>query len=204
MREVEARENTHALAGEIIDGLRTASLNVTKKQIASIAPLLQRIYSRIDPHPTFRVTQIVAALERGKGRLHLGISDPAKGEQTYDAGPLLSSPQLNSFAVSLFLALNLALPSLKLNLTMLDDPLQSLDALNLLGLVDVLRRFRQHRQIIVSTHESRLLGLLQRKLRPVRPGERMLTITFGEWTRLGPDFETLPTEFRSEEQVLAA
>jgi len=32
----------------------------------------------------------------------------------------------------------------------------------------------------------------------------MLTITFGEWTRLGPDFETLPTEFRSEEQVLAA
>lgn len=58
---------------------------------------------------------------------------------------------------------NLGLLSLKLDLTMLDDPLQSLNAINLLGLVDVLRSFRQHQQIIVSTHEPKLLGLLQGK-----------------------------------------
>jgi wobble nucleotide-excising tRNase len=123
----------------------------------------------------------------------------------YDALPILSSSQLNSFAVSLFLALNLGLPSLGLNVVMLDDPLQSLDSINLLGLVDVLRRFSEHRQLIVSTHEARLLGLLQRKLRPVRSNDRMMTLYFDAWTRDVPDFRTVPSEYPEDEvRVLAA
>lgn len=58
-REIERLEKTHALAGRIIDGLRRASLEVTSRQIDKVAPLFQRIYSRIDPHPTFRVTELV-------------------------------------------------------------------------------------------------------------------------------------------------
>ena len=156
-QQLEAQDNTHALAGQIIEALRDASLKVTRRQVENVAPLFQRIYSRIDPHPTFRVTQIVTSMERGKGQLKVGVSDPDQGEGAHEAVPILSSSQLNSFAASLFLALNLALPSLKLDVTILDDPLQSLDSINLLGLVDVLRRFRSHRQIIVSTHEARLL-----------------------------------------------
>src|SRR5829696_5747651 len=95
--------------------------------IESVQPLFQRIYSRMDPHPTFRLTQIVTALERGRGLLRTGISDPVLGSAMHDALPILSSSQLNSFAVSLFLALNLGLPSMRLSLVMLDDPLQSLD-----------------------------------------------------------------------------
>jgi DNA repair exonuclease SbcCD ATPase subunit len=182
---VAGEEATRVLSGQIIDGLRDASLAVTAKQITQIAPLFQRIYSRIDPHPTFRVTQIMAGMERGRGKLEVGISDPDVFARARDAGPLLSSSQMNSFAVSLFLAMNLALPSLRLGVTILDDPLQSLDSINLLGLVDVLRRFRAHRQIIVSTHEERLVGLLQRKLRPVRPSERMMTMVFESWGREG-------------------
>lgn len=201
---VAAEEGTHALAGRIIEGLRDASLAVTDKQIDEIGPLFQRIYSRIDPHPTFRVTQIVAAMERGRGKLDVGISDPDATTKACDAGPLLSSSQLNSFAVSLFLAMNLALPNLRLGVTVLDDPLQSLDSINLLGLVDVLRRFRAHRQIVVSTHEERLVGLLQRKLRPVRSGERMVTIVFEDWSREGPTMRTLEAQSGTEEQVIAA
>jgi DNA repair exonuclease SbcCD ATPase subunit len=203
--EIERLDKTHGLAGRIINGLRQASLDVTRKQIESVQPLFQRIYSRIDPHPTFRLTQIVTALERGRGLLRTGISDPNLGSEMYDALPILSSSQLNSFAVSLFLALNLGLPSMRLSLVMLDDPLQSLDSINLLGLVDVLRRFREHRQLIVSTHEPRLLGLLQRKLRPVRPYERMMTLYFDGWTRDGPDFRMIPSEYVDDEvRVLAA
>jgi DNA repair exonuclease SbcCD ATPase subunit len=111
---------------------------------------------------------------------------------------------MNSFAVSLFLAMNLALPSLRLGVTILDDPLQSLDSINLLGLVDVMRRFRAHRQIIVSTHEERLVGLLQRKLRPMRPDERMLTIVFESWSRQGPVMRTIEAAQASAESVIAA
>ncbi len=203
-QRVIAEEGTHALAGRMIDGLRGASLAVTHKQIAEIGPLFQRIYSRIDPHPTFRVTQIVAGLERGRGQLDVGISDPDAATRARDAGPLLSSSQLNSFAVSLFLAMNLALPNLRLGVTVLDDPLQSLDSINLLGLVDVLRRFRAHRQIIVSTHEERLVGLLQRKLRPVRSGERMVTMVVESWSREGPTMRVLAAQSSAEEQVIAA
>ncbi|MHA6645697.1 AAA family ATPase [Mesorhizobium sp. A623] len=203
--KADSQDRTHAEAGRIIDGLRNASLLVTRRQIEQIAPLFQRIYSRIDPHPTFRTTQIIADMERGKGHLHVGIADPDAGSQQYDAGPVLSSSQLNSFAVSLFLAMNLALPAPALGVTVLDDPLQSLDSINLLGLVDVLRRFRAHRQIIVSTHEERLMGLLQRKLRPVKHGERLISIAFEDWSREGPVFREKRTEYvGSEEKVLAA
>jgi DNA repair exonuclease SbcCD ATPase subunit len=203
--EIESLEKTHGLAGRIIEALRRASLDVTRKQIESVQPLFQRIYSRMDPHPTFRLTQITTAMERGRGLLRTGVSDPDQGFEMHDALPILSSSQLNSFAVSLFLALNLGLPSLGLNLVMLDDPLQSLDSINLLGLVDVLRRFSEHRQLIVSTHEPRLLGLLQRKLRPVRSNERMMTLYFDRWTRDGPDFRAVPSEFAEDEvRVLAA
>lgn len=201
---VTAEEKTHALAGRIIEGLRDASMAVTEKQIVQIAPLFQRIYSRIDPHPTFRVTQIVAGMERGKGKLQVGISDPDAAAASGEAGPLLSSSQLNSFAVSLFLAMNLALPTLKLGITVLDDPLQSLDSINLLGLVDVLRRYRAHRQIIVSTHEERLVGLLQRKLRPVNDGEQMITIMFDSWSREGPTLRALKSGHTQDDSVIAA
>jgi len=207
-RQTEAQDRTHALAGSIIERLRGASLEFTQRQIKLIEPLFQRIYSRIDPHPTFRVTQITAGMERGKGQLNVGIidpDDPDANAKPRDAGPLLSSSQLNSYAVSLFLAMNLALPTLKLNVTILDDPLQSLDSLNLLGLVDVLRRFRAHRQIIVSTHEDRLIGLLQRKLRPIREGERMITMLFEQWVREGPAIRTVCTEYNVDDgRVLAA
>lgn len=198
-----AEEDTHALAGRIIEGLRGASMAVTEKQIEQIAPLFQRIYSRIDPHPTFRVTQIVAGMERGKGKLDVSIADP-DASAAGDAGPLLSSSQLNSLAVSLFLAMNLALPSLKLGVTVLDDPLQSLDSINLLGLVDILRRYRAHRQIIVSTHEERLVGLLQRKLRPVHGGEQMITIVFDSWSREGPTMRSHKVGLTQDDNVIAA
>jgi hypothetical protein len=203
--EIEGLEKTHGLAGRIIEALRRASLDVTRKQIESVQPLFQRIYSRMDPHPTFRLIQITTAMERGRGQLRTGVSDPDQGFEMHDALPILSSSQLNSFAVSLFLALNLGLPSLGLDLVMLDDPLQSLDSINLLGLVDVLRRFSEHRQVIVSTHEPRLLGLLQRKLRPVRANERMMTLYFDSWTRDGPNFRAVPSEFMDDDlRVLAA
>jgi hypothetical protein len=51
----------------------------------------------------------------------------------------LSSSQLNVLAVSAFLALNPGVETLPLNAVALDDPLQSLDDVNLLSLIDLPR-----------------------------------------------------------------
>ncbi|HXH53189.1 MAG TPA: AAA family ATPase [Sphingomicrobium sp.] len=193
--DLDAQDKTHMLAGKIIEGLRRASLEITAKQVESLGPLLQLIYSRIDPHPTFKVTQIATDLKQGKGLLRAGISDPELDQTMHEVGALLSSSQLNSFAVSLFLALNLGIQSLRLNLSILDDPLQSLDAINLLGLVDVLRRLRERRQVLVSTHDDQLFGLLQRKLRPVAEGERLIILKFERWTKNGPEFRDLQFDY---------
>jgi predicted ATPase len=99
---------------------------------------------------------------------------------------VLSSSQLNVLAVSVFLALNLAIPTLPLQVVALDDPLQSLDNVNLLGLTDLLRRVKGTRQVLVSTHDNRLAGLLERKLRPVGDGTRTVRIDLRGWSSFGP------------------
>jgi len=94
------------------------------------------------------------------------LTDEAESKTVTDPSVVLSSSQLNVLAVSTFLALNLAIDSLPLQIVALDDPLQSLDTVNLLGLADLLGRVGASRQVIVSTHDSRLASLLSRKLRP--------------------------------------
>ncbi|MEP6341982.1 MAG: AAA family ATPase [Maricaulaceae bacterium] len=200
-KEIVALQKTDSTVTQFIEGLRSASLEIARSKIEDIAPLFQRIYSRIDPHPTFKVTELVAKNKGGKGKVEVFINDPNLDENL-EAGPILSSSQLNAFAVSLFLALNLSIPNFKLNITMLDDPLQNLDKLNLLGLVDVLRRIKPHKQIFISTHDERFKGLLERKLRPTNEAEKLLTVFFEDWSTDGPKTRCVRKPFHSENRVL--
>ena len=93
---------------------------------------------------------------------------------------------MNALAVSIFLAFNLGIPAIPLNTAMLDDPLQSLDDVNLLGLIDLLRRTKDTRQLIISTHDIRFGDLLERKLRPVAQSQRTRILKFEGWNREGP------------------
>jgi len=99
---------------------------------------------------------------------------------------IFSSSQMNALAVSVFLAFNLGIGRLPLDVVILDDPLQSLDDVNLLGLIDLLRRTKDRRQLFVSTHDVRFARLLERKLRPVGPDQHSLVIELGGWDRQGP------------------
>ncbi len=93
---------------------------------------------------------------------------------------------MNALAVAVFLAFNLGVPTPPLSTVMLDDPLQSLDDVNLLGLIELLRRTKDRRQLFISTHDVRFARLLERKLRPVEEGQRTRVIEFDGWTRQGP------------------
>jgi hypothetical protein len=59
----------------------------------------------------------------------------------------------------------------------------------MLGVVDLLRRVKQNRQLIVTTHDARLGKLLARKLRPAGIGQSTSVIEFLEWTKQGPTFK---------------
>ncbi len=183
---ISDRQQTAELASKIINELREVSLDVVANQMEEIGPLLQRIYSTADPHPAFRSVRVLSRVFRGKGRLATEITDPLRQKASNAPEFLFSSSQMNALAVSIFLALNLGVQSPPLSTIMLDDPLQSLDDVNLLGLIDLFRRLVVSRQFVVSTHDARFGRLLQRKLRPVFENQRTRVIEFESWERSGP------------------
>lgn len=187
--DLASRTETTEIANQLLDGLRTASEDLVKAELTRMEPLLQRIYSSVDPHPSFRAVNFLTRTVRGKGRLWTPVADIDADQSVNEPSRILSSSQLNVLAVSTFLALNLSVDTLPLGVVSLDDPLQSLDDVNLLGLADLVRRVRGRRQVIISTHDDRLSGLLRRKLRPVKTGERTLIVELGGWSRKGPTVE---------------
>ena len=184
-REVAARRATGDLASKMIDGIRQASSDLVEDELRKLEGLLQRIYSTADPHPEFRVVRFLSQMRRGHGRMMAQIEDPAYGIKISTPDLILSSSQMNVLAVSIFLTLNLGSRNLPLNTAILDDPLQSLDDINLLGLIDLLRRIRDRRQLMVSTHDRQFAALLERKLRPVSESQRTVRVELSDWSREG-------------------
>ena len=183
---VAARRKSGDQAGKILDALREASSEVVAEQLRRVEPLLRRIYATADPHPSLREISLALSIARGRGHLDTSLGDSEAPISTQVPAAILSSSQRNALAVSVFLALNLGVASTPLEAAMLDDPLQSLDDVNLLGLIDLLRRTKDCRQLIVSTHDRRFGRLLERKLRPITEDQRTVVIELSGWGRSGP------------------
>jgi DNA repair exonuclease SbcCD ATPase subunit len=185
-KAISARNQTGERAQRVIEALREAGSAVVEERLREIAPLLQSIYARIDPHPAFRLVTFLSRVVRGRGQLSTVVSDPIEEKQCDLPAAVLSSSQVNALAVCVFLALNIGVPKPPLSVVILDDPLQSLDDINLLGLVDLLRRTKDRRQLFVSTHDGRFGSLLSRKLRPSNERGRTTVIELDGWSRQGP------------------
>ena len=184
--ESQARLDTGEIVSSMIESLRDASSDLVEGELGRLEPLLQRIYATADPHPAFRVVRLLSRMFQGRGRVLVEVADPLHGHRSDAPGEFLSSSQMNVLAVSVFLALNLGIPTLPLKVAILDDPLQSLDDLNLLGLIDLLKRMREMRQLMVSTHDSHFASLLERKLRPVSDSQRTIVVELSGWSSAGP------------------
>jgi DNA repair exonuclease SbcCD ATPase subunit len=185
-RDLAMRDAAGSDAKALHEALRALSESLVATELERIEPLVQRIYASVDPHPSFRAVRFLTQTRRGRGHLWASVEDAVMGLSESQPSVVLSSSQLNVLAVVSFLALNLAVRTLPLQLAALDDPLQSLDNVNLLGLADLLRRVRGSRQVMLSTHDERLVGLLERKLRPVESTQRTSVIHMDGWARGGP------------------
>ena len=169
------------------DATTKAASAVTRIRFEQLQPLVNDIFSRLDPHPVFRTLRFDLDVS-----YRSGVADPVvEDDEGVSGDPLLvfSSSQTNVAALTYFLALSWAAEANALPFLLLDDPLQSMDDVNILGFADLCRHIRSRRQLIVSTHEARLTGLLERKLAP-RDGLNVLrVIRFVGWDRSGPKIE---------------
>ena len=185
-KELAQRVATGERAQRVIEALREAASRVVSERIKEIEPLLSDIYSRIDVHPAFRVVRFLTSVVRGRGHLAAVVSDPLSQVESDSPATVLSSSQMNALAVCTFLSLNLGVSNPPLRSAIFDDPLQSLDDINLLGLIDLLRRTKDERQLFVSTHDARFGNLLAHKLRPGSSEQRTVVIELDGWSRAGP------------------
>lgn len=195
-RGIYQRRRTSEVAGELLTAVRSYADIFVDKRLAELQPLLSQFYAAIDPHPTFRSIEITTRQFRGKHRLTPVLRDDLANVKVTGPGETLSTSQANALAVSLFLAFNLGFSPTHSKALILDDPLQNLDDVHLLGLVDLLRKVMPARQLIVTTHDYAFASLLARKLRPVSRATRTTYVQFTKWDRNGPGIRQwdLPSE----------
>jgi exonuclease SbcC len=90
---------------------------------------------------------------------------------------MLSAGNLNTAALTLFLALHLSVAPL-LPWLIIDDPIQSMDEVHIAQLAALLRTLSKvhHRQVILAVHEKPLFDYLTLELSPAFPTDRLATI----------------------------
>jgi len=135
-----------------------------------------RIFGALVPSEPF-VPQF-KPIPSGTRRVHIDIETLHRdGEEGATPAAMLSQGNLNTAALSLFVALHFAVPA-QLPWLIFDDPVQSMDDLhvsNFASLVKQLIRTNQ-RQVIIAVHERKLFDYLALELSPASPDEQLLTV----------------------------
>jgi len=92
-------------------------------------------------------------------------------------GTMLSAGNLNTAALTLFLALHLSVRP-QLPWLILDDPVQSMDEVHIAQFAALLRTLSKehHRQIVISVHERPLFDYLTLELSPAFAGDQLITV----------------------------
>lgn len=169
LTQVEVEIDRHS---KIASMLAEEMKNVTaclEEQIRSYfyTDLLNGIYRKIDPHPAFKKVEFSPKFGVGeRPQLNIVISD----EQGNIVSPNLyfSSAQLNILSLSVFLAraIHAKHNGKPLGVILIDDPIHSMDSINVLSMIDMLRNISVQfdKQIIISTHDENFFELLQKKI----------------------------------------
>lgn len=93
---------------------------------------------------------------------------------------MLSAGNLNTAALTLFLALHLSMQA-KLPMLVIDDPVQSMDEVHIAQFAALLRTLskQMQRQVIIAVHERSLFDYLALELSPAFEGDRLNIIELG-------------------------
>jgi DNA repair protein SbcC/Rad50 len=116
---------------------------------------------------------------------------------------MLSAGNLNTAALTLFLALNLSAKPV-LPWLIIDDPVQSMDDVHIAQFAALLRTLKQEgRQVILAVHDRQLFDYLALELSPAFNGDRLITIELGRSADGMTTAPWLPTVFEPDRAIAA-
>ena len=137
------------------------------------------LFVRLAPDEPFIPAFALPRATRGdvEARLETHYRDGSKGGNPRS---MLSAGNLNTAALTLFLALHLSVKP-QLPWLIIDDPVQSMDEVHISQFAALLRTpSKQHgRQVIIAVHEKPLFDYLCLELSPAFEGDRLITVELG-------------------------
>lgn len=142
-----------------------------EKQIKSFffEDLINELYKRIDPHPDYRKVKFKPDFKEAKPKLNVCVYNENDETDFIIPNLYFSHAQLNILSLCIFLAKALNAKDDKdnaIDCIFVDDPIQSMDSINILSTIDLLRSIvvNQKKQIILSTHDENFHNLLKKKI----------------------------------------
>jgi len=169
LTELETKLDQRNQVDSLLDAERTSVIEQLKTLINNFfyEDLINVIYRKIDPHPSFKKVEFKPDFDSANPGLNIVVSD----ENGILISPILyfSAAQVNILSLSVFLASALHAKDDQghpIDVVMIDDPIQSMDSINVLSTIDLLRSIcvQFNKQVIISTHDENFFGLLQRKI----------------------------------------
>lgn len=137
------------------------------------------LFVRLAPDEPFIPAFALPQATKGdvEAKLETHYRDGSKGG---NPRAMLSAGNLNTAALTLFLALHLSVKS-QLPWLIIDDPVQSMDEVHISQFAALLRTLsKQHgRQVIIAVHEKPLFDYLCLELSPACEGDRLITVELG-------------------------
>lgn len=131
---------------------------------------MRAIFVRINSHPLFTDINYDTDKKYNNNRLFLKVmtdADSTIGMHEANPSYIFSAAQVNATAISFFLAMSLTQSWSPLQFVAMDDPVQSMDDLNVTALIDLIRDLanpekQSHKQFIISTHDSTFYDLMRK------------------------------------------
>lgn len=159
------KENKEAVDKEIVD-----LENYLDQYVRNFfqVDLINRLYNQIDPHPDYKKIEFSCDFKYQQPRLNVFMGKRDENDQIVP-NLYFSTAQVNILSFCIFMAKALFAKNDKgedLGCIFIDDPIQALDDINILSMIDLLRNvaFSLHKQVILTTHDQNFFELLQKKI----------------------------------------
>jgi DNA repair protein SbcC/Rad50 len=177
VREARRRQ---AVARKVLDTSSKARATIVQRVFTeSLNDVWRSVFTRLAPRepftPSFGIpTSSKTALELTLRTVH------TSGEPGGSPQMMLSAGNLNTAALSLFIALHLAVEPL-VKCLVFDDPVQSMDEVHVAQFAALIRGLSKYdkRQVIIAVHERELFEYLALELSPAFEGDELITIELG-------------------------
>ena len=143
--------------------------------------IINKLYNTIDPHPEYKHIDFKCDFKNKDPRLNVVMYSVKDGHDTIVPNLYFSTAQINILSFCIFLAKALYAKTDKnedLGCIFIDDPIQALDDINVLSMIDLLRNvaYSLDNQIILTTHDRNFFELLKKKVPAELFGSRFLEL----------------------------